>query len=126
MKDCHTAIAKSGTVTLELALHKKPTVVVYELSLLNWLFAKYALKINLPHYCIVNILTGKTVFPELIACGFSAQNLCHQLELHHTDSLQRQKCIDECQEATRLLQGSHPSKEAFLAIKEVCSQELSD
>ena len=32
MTDCHTALAKSGTVTLELALHNIPSVVVYETS----------------------------------------------------------------------------------------------
>ena len=39
MKTCKTALAKSGTVTLELALHGVPTVVHYELSLLNYLVA---------------------------------------------------------------------------------------
>ena len=65
------AIAKSGTVTLELALHGVPTVVTYAISPLDLFIAKDILKVILPHYCIVNIVAGKTVFPELIGPQFS-------------------------------------------------------
>lgn len=66
MRFAKAAIAKSGTVTLELALHGCPTVVTYELSRLNYLIAKHLIKIDLPHYCISNILLQETLFPEMI------------------------------------------------------------
>jgi len=64
MHDATLALAKSGTVTLELALHRVPTLVLYALTPLNYLIAKYFLKLSLSHYCIVNILANKRVFPE--------------------------------------------------------------
>ncbi len=74
------AIAKSGTVTLELALHGVPTVVTYAISPLDLFIAKDVLRVRLPHYCIVNIVAGKTVFPELIGPNFSEQSLHEAFE----------------------------------------------
>ncbi len=60
------AIAKSGTVTLELALHKVPTIVLYKIAPIDLFIAKNILRIRLPFYCIVNIILQKEVFKELI------------------------------------------------------------
>jgi lipid-A-disaccharide synthase len=81
MRDSQAAIAKSGTVTLELALHGCPTVVIYNLTWLNWLYAKLILRLRLRHYCIVNILEGREVFPELIKNGFSISEIAQQADL---------------------------------------------
>ena len=86
MQACRVAIAKSGTVTLELALHHVPTVVHYSLSSFDYLIAKYILRLSLPHYCIVNLLSNKEVFPELMARDLSPSTLSLQ-----ASSLQRRK-----------------------------------
>lgn len=64
MKSCLFSLAKSGTVNLELALFKVPTIVTYGISKLDVFIATKIFKINLPHYSIVNILMGKELFPE--------------------------------------------------------------
>ena len=96
MKGSRCAMAKSGTVTLELALHGCPSVIFYKLSLLNRFYAKYILKLKLPHYCIVNILGEKAVFPELIESGLSTANLAHQIDNLYRDGAPRQICIEAC------------------------------
>jgi len=48
MRSSYFAIAKSGTVTLELALHKVPTVVTYGIAPLDLFIAKNILRISLP------------------------------------------------------------------------------
>jgi lipid-A-disaccharide synthase len=96
MKDCKTALAKSGTIALELALHFVPTVVHYELTLLNYFFAKFILHLQLPHYCIVNILRNQLIFPELMGRNIQSAALKRQLELLHFDSIKRQQIIEEC------------------------------
>ena len=106
MRDSKSAMAKSGTVTLELALHKCPTVVVYKLSLLNRLYAQYFLKVNLPHYCIVNILAQKEVFPELIEKGLNATNLYRKISSLTIDGPKRNVCIQACQDIHKML-GTH-------------------
>lgn len=118
MRGCQSAIAKSGTVTLELALHHRPTVVVYNLSTLNWLIAKFLIRLKLPHYCIVNILSGKRVFPELIEAGFNKENLSLQLENIDSGPL-REDCLRDCKRASELLQQSQASHHAAQAIRDL-------
>jgi lipid-A-disaccharide synthase len=64
MKKGTLAIAKSGTINLELALHEVPTVVTYQMSRFDYLLGKYLLRIQLPHFCIVNYLLNHRLFPE--------------------------------------------------------------
>ncbi len=75
MQHCKTAIATSGTVTFQLALKHLPTAVVYHLSPFNWFMVKFFLRLNLPFYCIVNIILNKSVFPELMHKNFTSQAL---------------------------------------------------
>lgn len=118
MRDCHSAIAKSGTVTLELALHKRPTVVVYELSTLNWFIAKFLVRLKMPHYCIINILSGKRVFPELIETGFNKENLALQLENIHSGPT-REECLKGCDHIVELFQQGNASRNAAQAIRDL-------
>lgn len=103
MRDCHTAIAKSGTVTLELALHTIPTIVVYQMSTLNRLIAQHVLRLRLPHYCIVNILCDKTVFPEWIETAPTAVSLFQSLDSLFLEGEQRSNCLKGCLETRQRL-----------------------
>jgi lipid-A-disaccharide synthase len=61
---CDIAIVASGSVTLEAAILKAPTMVIYRISSLSYFIAKMLVKmqfISLP-----NIIAGKEVFPEFI------------------------------------------------------------
>lgn len=75
MKMATLAIAKSGTVTLELALHQVPTVVTYAATKLDIFIAKDLLKISLPYYSLASLLCKEQVFPELIGPHFTLENL---------------------------------------------------
>lgn len=119
MQASRCAIAKSGTVTLELAYHECPTVVVYELSLLNRLIAQYILRLKLPYYCIVNILRDKSVFPELMAHEFSPENVYMQLKKLYPEGLPRKQCKEDCQEIKILLKEHSASERASKAILEL-------
>jgi len=116
MRDCRCAIAKSGTVTLELALHGCPTVVTYKLTRINRLYAKFILKTNLPFYCIVNVLAGKEVFPELIRIEATPTNLYHHLNTLFTDGRERNTCLTHCHNLSHAIGASHASTNAADAI----------
>lgn len=77
MKTAKLALAKSGTVTLELALHETPTIVNFAIRPLDVFIAQKIFKINLPFYCIVNILARKEIFPEFIGPHCTFENLIH-------------------------------------------------
>lgn len=80
MRHAKLAIAKSGTVTLELAWHQVPTVVLYALSPFDRFLAKWWFKLDLPHYCMVNILAGTTLYPEWIKEGAPPDKVLASLE----------------------------------------------
>jgi len=112
MRDSHSAIAKSGTVTLELALHQRPTVVVYKLTTLNRLYAKHILKLKLPYYCIVNILAESMVFPELIECGLNTPNLVSAFQaVDDAHGTQRANCLEACNKIALNLAGKAVTSE---------------
>lgn len=116
MRDSRCAIAKSGTVTLELALHKCPTVVVYKLSTINYIYAKHILRLKLPHYCIVNILAQREVFPELIEHGLDSPNIYKQVKSLLEDGEKRCSCIQSCHEIDSSLGTNDANTKASEAI----------
>lgn len=91
MADCTAAIAKSGTVTLELALHHKPTIVIYRTGRFNRWIAKHFLNLkHLPHFCLVNILGKKEIFPEYIKSPFTADELGKRLKELAVSDIQKE------------------------------------
>jgi lipid-A-disaccharide synthase len=58
------ALSSSGTATLEAAIVDTPVVVMYRLSKLTYLLARWLVKV--PHFSLVNIVAGQPVVPELI------------------------------------------------------------
>lgn len=119
MHDCQTALAKSGTVALELALHKKPVLVLYALTQLNYYIAKYVLRLNLPHYCIVNILGKREIYPELIGKHLCAAAATEKLYEIHTDEIKRASIQQACAEIIDQL-GHHGTHHAAAqAIQEL-------
>lgn len=117
MRDCRSAIAKSGTVTLELALHQKPAVVIYKLTRLNRFIAKYVMKLNLPHYCIVNILSNHTVYPEIIEKGLTSQRVYQEFKPLNENTEERQECIEQCRQLPSILGDKSTSTQAAISIK---------
>lgn len=80
MKKLSFAIATSGTITLELALLEVPTIVTYAIKKLDLFIAKHLLKINLPFYCIVNIIANEEIFKELYGPNLTEESLLHNIE----------------------------------------------
>lgn len=115
MKAAHLAIAKSGTVTLELALHRVPTVVTYGITYLDKIIAYDILRIRLPFYCLVNIIAQKEVFPELIGPSFTLETLRSKVR-DLMDSGNRDKIEQECSKLIGLLGEKDTPSEAATEI----------
>lgn len=58
------ALSSSGTATLEAAIVDTPVVVMYRLSPMTYLLARWLVKV--PHFSLVNIVAGQNVVPELV------------------------------------------------------------
>lgn len=116
MSRCHLALATSGTVTLELALHHVPTVVTYGISTLDLIIARYILRIILPFYCLVNIIANKEIFPELIGPNLRDETLFDKASLFLASPDARSTCTQACAAIEELLTHKDASKEAAEAI----------
>ncbi|MBS0648740.1 MAG: lipid-A-disaccharide synthase [Verrucomicrobia bacterium] len=94
------AIAKSGTITLELALREIPTVVTYAISPLDIFLAKHIFNISLPYYALPNLIARKSVFPELIGPALTDETL---LQTVKNLILNKDACKAECQHLRSIL-----------------------
>lgn len=70
------ALVGSGTATLETLIMQKPFVVIYRLSLLNYLL--YLPQVRIPYIGMVNILAGKKIIPEFIQFGATPQRIAKE------------------------------------------------
>lgn len=103
MRMAHLAIAKSGTVTLELALHKIPTVIIYGIAPLDLFIARNLLKIKLPFYGLPNIIYQKELFPELFGTNLTKQKLYTLAKNFLLNENARNECQEKCKELYTLL-----------------------
>lgn len=112
MRSSHLAIAKSGTVTLELALHEVPAAVTYGITPLDLFIAQKILRINLPFYCIVNILCEREVYPEFIGPNLTQDKLYKAVDNFLSDPFAYEACRQDCHTASKLLENKEASEEA--------------
>jgi lipid-A-disaccharide synthase len=64
LRAADAAFCKSGTTTLEAAVAGCPLVVAYRVNVLNYIVAKWLIKIS--NISLVNLIAGKRVVPEFI------------------------------------------------------------
>lgn len=119
IKASDMVLAKSGTVTLEVALCKKPLIISYKIRKFTaWLIKR---KIKIKYVGQPNILLNEAVAPELLQEAANPENLAsHFIELYHNKAHQlrmiskfRQLHLELCQES---------SATAALAILELIGQ----
>ena len=58
------AVAKSGTVSLEICNANIPSIIIYKINMINYWIMKFLVKIKFAN--IINIINNKEVIPELI------------------------------------------------------------
>ena len=71
----HLALAKSGTINMELALNLVPQIVGYKVSRATAFFARYLLRFNVKYISPVNLLLNKMLIPEFIQEDFKADKI---------------------------------------------------
>jgi len=67
------AVAKSGTVSLEICNANIPSIILYKMGIINFLIIKMLVKIKYAN--IINISANKEIIPELIQSDCNAQNI---------------------------------------------------
>ena len=67
------AIAKSGTVSLEICNAKIPSIIIYKMNFINFLIIKILVKTKFAN--IINIAANEEVIPELLQSNCNSKNI---------------------------------------------------
>lgn len=114
MKECHFALAASGTVTLSTGLFELPTIVCYKASLLNefifYNFIRYKGPISL-----TNIIHNEMVFPEFIQNSVDAGVLASIIKTWTSDEKLYNELKSTLKETKNLLSGEDFSVPEYMA-----------
>lgn len=78
MRVCTTAVAASGTVTLEAALMELPTVLIYKVAPLTYWLGRRL--VHLDYIGLPNIIAGRSVIPELLQEEVTAANIAELVD----------------------------------------------
>ena len=108
-------ITKSGTSTLEVALHKKPMVVVYKMSFISYWFLKIFNLVHTNFIALPNILLGKKIVPELIQDNASSEAIFAESLLW----LSNHQKVMELQQQFDLLHSQLQQNASFLAASTI-------
>lgn len=113
-------LAKSGTVTLEVALCKKPLIISYKVSkFTEWLLRK---RLTIKYVGQPNILLNEEIAKELLQDDANPENLAkHFVELYN-DKAQQERMISKFYELHHLLR-KNASVEGAKAILELIRTE---
>jgi len=98
---CDAALAASGTVALELALAKAPTVVAYRVNWLTHLLVQRLVKIDYAH--ILNLILKREAVPELIQGDCTPKRLADAVAHLFDDRDARKDQLAACQEGLKAI-----------------------
>jgi len=88
------ALAKSGTVTLELALAGVPMIAAYKVTALEYLAVGRGILKRLPSIILTNLLLGENVVPELLQHNCTAEKLAAALLPLFGDTPERRRQVE--------------------------------
>jgi lipid-A-disaccharide synthase len=88
----HAALAKSGTVTLELALSGVPMVTAYKVGAVEAWIMRRAIKVN--SVILANLVIGENVVPEFLQQDCTPEKLAQALREVLGDSPLRRRQVE--------------------------------
>ncbi len=118
MRASKLSIATSGTITLELALHRVPTVVTYFIKPIDFFLARKIFRIDLPHYCIVNLLAKRRLFPECYGPHFCENMVFNAFEKLYNNKKQQDQLKIDLAQISKLLYNEEIESTCSTAVLE--------
>ena len=98
------AVAKSGTISLEICKAKIPSIIIYKIFFINFFIIKMLVKVKFAN--IINIAANAEVIPELL------QSKCNPTNIYNT--------VD------KLLSDKQTMKEQIIKTQEIISEFKTD
>lgn len=109
----HAALAKSGTVTLELALAGIPMVTAYRVGAIEAFILRRAVKVS--SVILANLVIGREVIPEFLQEDCSPEKLAPVLSEVLTDSPRRRQQVEAFAQLDQILSTGNRSPSVLAA-----------
>ena len=92
IQSCDVILAASGTATLQVALCEKPMVVMYRMNPLTAFLARRLVR-SVNRFCIVNLIAGRDLVPELFQEQAHVEALVKELSPLLESSQKREEMV---------------------------------
>ena len=90
LKSSIFAVAKSGTVSLEICNAKIPSIIIYKMNFINFFIIKMLVKVKYAN--IINIAANEEILPELLQSKCNSENIFIKVDqlLSNEEELKKQ------------------------------------
>ena len=108
------AVAKSGTVSLEICNANIPSIIIYKINMINYWIMKFLVKVKFAN--IINIINNKEVIPELLQGECNAKEIFNSVNylLGHPDLLNTQ--LENIKKTLKNIKSETPSTDKVSII----------
>ena len=102
------ALAKSGTVSLEICNAKVPSIIIYKMNKINFFIVKMLVKVKYAN--IINIAADKEIIPELLQSKCNSKNIFLSVDKIFNDKKSIDDQINKTQEILSSFKTEKPSE----------------
>ena len=108
------AVAKSGTVSLEICNANVPSIIIYKINMINYWIMKFLVNVKFAN--IINIIHNKEVIPELLQGECNAKEIFNSVNylLRHPELLKSQ--LDNIKKTLKNIKSETPSTDNVSTI----------
>ena len=109
------AVAKSGTVSLEICNANIPSIIIYKINMINYFLMKFLVKVRFVN--IINIINNKEIIPELIQKECNAKEIYNSVIYFLKNPKAMKQQVDECEKTlSQIRSKTSSSDEASLVL----------
>ena len=108
------AVAKSGTISLEICNQNIPSIIIYKINFINYIIMKSLVKVRFAN--IINIINDKEVIPELLQGECNSKEIFNTVMyfLKHPDLMKKQ--IEICKKTLNDIKSKSSAADEVSAI----------
>ena len=96
LKSSIFAVAKSGTISLEICNLKIPSVIIYKMGMINFFIIKMLVKVKFAN--IINIAANEEIIPELLQTKCNPKDIYNMVDKLLSDKQALEKQVAKSQE----------------------------
>ena len=108
------AVAKSGTVSLEISNANVPSIIIYKINMINYLIMKSLVKVKFAN--IINIINNKEVIPELLQGECNAKEIFKTVMYFLKNPLFIHKQLENCRKTLESIRSTSSSSNESVKI----------